>query len=96
MGKLNKFLRNGHKPNWWKDTALPYIKRSILSFYYKRNDGTHIMDEDWDNLIILDACRYDLFEEVNTIDGTLESRISLGSASITSYIEELLNNIGYA
>lgn len=40
-----------------------------------------MMEEDWDNLIILDGCRYDLFEETNTIDGELEYRISPGSAT---------------
>lgn len=39
------------------------------------------MAEDWDNLIILDACRYDIFEEVNTLDGELDYRISEGSTS---------------
>ncbi len=32
--------------------------------------------EDWDNLFILDACRHDLYEEVN---GETASRVSLGS-----------------
>jgi hypothetical protein len=40
-----------------------------------------IMEEDWDNLILLDACRFDQFEEINTISGKLESKTSLGSAT---------------
>lgn len=39
------------------------------------------MKEDWDNLILLDACRYDAFLKANTMEGVLESRISRGSAS---------------
>jgi hypothetical protein len=39
------------------------------------------MDEDWDTLLILDACRYDLFAEEVPFGGRLESRISLGSSS---------------
>ncbi|MBC5792921.1 MAG: hypothetical protein H8Z69_02660 [Nanohaloarchaea archaeon] len=39
---------------------------------------------DWDNLIILDACRYDLYREVN---GEVEKRITLGSDS-RQFIEE--------
>jgi hypothetical protein len=46
------------------------------------------MDEEWDNLIILDACRYDLFESVSDFDGQLESRRSSGSATA----EFLANN----
>lgn len=39
------------------------------------------MEQDWDNLVILDACRYDLFKEVNTIDGRLTPVISRGSST---------------
>lgn len=44
------------------------------------NDGgVHIFDEDWDNMIILDACRYDYFERQSDLPGTLEKRESLAS-----------------
>lgn len=43
--------------------------------------GIKLMGEDWDNLIILDACRYDLFEQSNTIDGDLRSVISSDSST---------------
>jgi hypothetical protein len=43
------------------------------------NFGDYVVEEDWDNLIILDACRYDLFAECNTIDGTLHRFHSRGS-----------------
>jgi hypothetical protein len=39
------------------------------------------MDEDWDNVVILDGCRYDLFRETNTIEGELDSRIAPVSAT---------------
>jgi hypothetical protein len=40
-----------------------------------------IMEEEWDYLIILDACRYDYFAALwkNYFDGVLEKRASLGS-----------------
>ncbi len=41
--------------------------------------GVDVFAEDWDTLIILDACRYDLFEARSTLPGTLETRISRGS-----------------
>lgn len=47
--------------------------------------GIKVMEEDWDNLIILDACRYDLFEEVNTINGKLEPVIS-GDSSTSGFL----------
>jgi hypothetical protein len=46
-------------------------------------DGTKVMDEDWDNLIVLDAAQYDLFEE--TIDTDIfdnySTVTSIGSTS---------------
>ena len=51
------------------------------------NRGVYVYDEEWDNLIILDACRYDTFKELNTIEGKLESRISRGSATHEFLIE---------
>jgi len=48
----------------------------------RRNpSGTDVMSEDWDNLILLDACRYDAFSKVNTLKGNLEERVSKGSTS---------------
>jgi hypothetical protein len=41
-----------------------------------------IIDEDWDNLIILDACRYDTFKKLNKIPGILHKRKSLGSNTV--------------
>lgn len=43
--------------------------------------GIKVMEEDWDNLIILDACRYDLFEQSNSLDGELRSVISSDSST---------------
>lgn len=40
-----------------------------------------VMDQDWDNLILLDACRYDYFEDQNPIAGDLSSVISHGGSS---------------
>ena len=51
------------------------------------NKGIYVYDENWDNLIILDACRYDTFKELNNIEGKLESRISRGSATMEFLLE---------
>lgn len=42
-----------------------------------------IINEDWDTLCILDACRYDAFEQRNQIKGTLKQRTSLASNTTT-------------
>jgi len=42
-------------------------------------NGVNFFDEDWDNLLILDACRYDTFKENHDLPGKLESKVSRGS-----------------
>lgn len=64
-------------------TAMRYAPREVNNaiFRLRHGKGTRVMDEDWDTLILLDACRYDMFSDRVTLDGRLESRISLGSTS---------------
>jgi hypothetical protein len=45
------------------------------------SNGVDVMEEDWDNLVILDACRYDYFKKQNNIEGELVKKISKGSNS---------------
>lgn len=83
---MKKVLNNLHKPAWWKESAIPYAKKGLWSNYTKvryspSGSPTHVLEEDWDNLIILDACRYDQFKDLNEIQGTLEERNSKGSAT---------------
>jgi len=43
--------------------------------------GVHILDEDWDTLIILDCGRYDVFSETVELPGTLSRQRSLASVT---------------
>jgi len=51
----------------WDDRAFWYLamERKILKNFFKYDSkfGVNIMESDWDTLIILDACRYDVFKE---------------------------------
>jgi len=70
---------------------IPYRWRlRILEMFFrvKGNRGTYVVQEDWDNLIILDACRYDLFRMVTGID--VDYKISRGSSTP----EFLMENFG--
>jgi hypothetical protein len=65
-----------------------FLLREANILYHSRlrttefnESGTDIFEEDWDNLVLLDACRYDLFAETVDLDGRLESRISRGATS---------------
>lgn len=64
-------------------TTLSYIPIELnnLIFWLQHGSGTRVMEEDWDTLILLDGCRYDMFANTVDISGNLESRISLGSTS---------------
>jgi hypothetical protein len=67
----------------------PYhILRELNRLYHSRCwsrscnvGGTNVFDEDWDTLIILDACRYDIFAERADLPGQLEHRYSRGAAT---------------
>ena len=49
-------------------------------------DGESFMDRDWDVLVLLDGCRFDVFETRSWLDGDLSRVTSLGSHS-TEFIE---------
>lgn len=64
------------------------IFRELDRLYYTRmgawsynKDGIDIFQQEWDNLLILDACRFDLFEEVADIPGQTEAVRSKGSST---------------
>jgi len=44
-------------------------------------NGIDVFAADWDNLIILDSCRYDVFADLNTLPGTLTKRKSRGTGT---------------
>lgn len=58
-----------------------------LNLTYRSGTGIDIFERDWDNLIILDACRFDIFARVNEIEGSLEAVRSRGS-STSEFIRE--------
>jgi hypothetical protein len=65
----------------------PKIIASELNRLYHRRlntadyntDGVDFMSEDWDVMIILDACRFDTFKDQNGIEGDLQMKTSRGS-----------------
>ena len=66
-----------------------YLGRELNRLYHRRGyreafnrDGVDVMTEDWDTLLILDACRYDDFEATHDLPGELHRRESRGSHTI--------------
>lgn len=50
------------------------------------NSGVDIFTQEWDTLVILDACRYDLFSKYNNLPGRLEKRESKASATLEFFM----------
>ncbi|WP_202593750.1 hypothetical protein [Halolamina rubra] len=80
MGTTRRFIRALQNPRlFFRGLNRTYHTRAGLRS--ENTDGLDIFDEDWDTLIVLDACRYDMFEKANQLEGALSSRISKGSAT---------------
>jgi len=58
-----------------------YAARSA-AYRVGAGEPTAVMDEDWDNLVVLDACRYDYFRDENWLNGELERHLSPGIDSL--------------
>lgn len=79
---LLNILENWKNPYFFRNKLL----YKLVSFLYRKVDGFDIFEETWDNLIILDACRYDFFKEAiqrSKIKGKLKLKISKGSHTIS-------------
>jgi hypothetical protein len=83
MSKLDEIRQNWNNPFSWPRAAKKFASNRIIWGYYQlnKNKGIRVMEADWDTLIILDGCRYDMFEEINEIKGELEHRYSRGSCT---------------
>lgn len=61
--------------------------------------GVDLFAADWDNLILLDACRYDYFARIHDLPGRLESRISRAGATYefvhANFTDQRLHDVVY-
>jgi hypothetical protein len=77
--EVRKAVRNPH-------VALREVNRMYHRRLWTRphnTDGIDVFEADWDNLVILDACRYDTFADhaADRLPGTLSKRESRGAAT---------------
>ncbi|MXR19074.1 hypothetical protein [Halobacterium bonnevillei] len=83
MYSLDQIARGIKQPSRLKQEAhrrgWDVYNYSVRKFLYPEQET--VVERDWDNLILLDACRYDLFEETSTLPGTLEKYYSLASTT---------------
>ncbi|OYR62119.1 hypothetical protein DJ71_23875 [Halorubrum sp. E3] len=81
MDTIDRLLRAAKHPNLFVRGANRLYHRRLNRRAYN-TDGVDIFEEDWDCLLILDACRYDMFKQHHDLPGQLESRTSRGSATV--------------
>lgn len=81
MSTLSRLRRGINTPAFFLRHANRLYHRRLGS-KNKNAAGAEIFEEDWDNLAILDACRYDMFEQHSTLPGRLEHRYSKGSSTV--------------
>lgn len=76
-----KLFDNPWKLHWHLRGLVTDVNRLWHRRVRSPPEGTDFMAEDWDTLVLLDACRFDVFSEVNWIEGDLQSRLSPGTDS---------------
>lgn len=71
LGKLryavDEIAANYDRHTWWQNRAAHRIVRPIQSRFHE-NDDIRVLDCEWDTLLVLDACRADLFEDIADTD----------------------------
>jgi len=67
---------------WWRNRFLHRVVGPAQGIVYGRG-GIDVMAEDWDNLIILDACRADTFERIAEVQVFDDYRRVTSKASAT-------------
>lgn len=78
MYRLSQILQGLKDPRF---AALHFNRQFADSILQQIRPKTDFFEEDWDNLLILDACRYDMIADVDFEPGTLDYRWSPGSNS---------------
>jgi hypothetical protein len=71
-------------------------RRLVSTVYSESNplvgrSNSDVMSRDWDNLLILDACRFDAFSQVNNMEGDLEP-LRLNASNSSEFVQEYLSS----
>jgi hypothetical protein len=77
------------------------VKDGFIKYYYNFNrpEPDLLMKRVWDNLIILDACRFDVFKQQCEIPGKLQKIVSAGSNTFSwlrnNFYGKILKDVVY-
>lgn len=80
---LSEIRENYDRSTWWRNRLASRVIGPLQQQLYNGNSAVDVVDESWDVLVVLDACRADLFEEVADLDeyDSFTVRKSAGSAT---------------
>jgi len=76
---LKKLIKEKDPYLWPKVRFALRMNALRLLYRFSRYKGDKVLEERWDHLIVLDACRYETFKRLNTLKGKLEQHHSTGS-----------------
>lgn len=78
-------VENARNTHWLRYAFSYVVNRPVHQRVYpKLRPEVSVADEDWDNLLVLDACRADLFEEVATLSEFDRYRSVFSAGSMTA------------
>jgi hypothetical protein len=80
----SQFLKGLRNPDLVK-LELVVKANQLYEKYLLNHSGENFMENDWDNLILLDSCRYDVFQDVNSIPGKFRIATSPAAKSREFY-----------
>jgi hypothetical protein len=81
MNSLSRLSRAVKSPTLFARHANRLYHRRLNQRRYNP-DSVDVFAEDWDNLLVLDACRYDMFERYADLPGRLEHRNTRGTSTM--------------
>ena len=79
-GKISRAIRNPESVRRKAGVVM------VRPFTKPDGDGINFLEQDWDVLIVLDACRYDLFKRNNPFDASVE-KVQSNASQTREYIE---------
>lgn len=82
LGGLSK------RTKWW-------LQSELVKTLQPPNDGIYLMEEDWDNLIIIDACPLHIFNDCWEGESTVQSRTSRGETTARYFRENFEGETHY-
>lgn len=72
-----------------------WIQTEAVKSLQPPNEGMYVMDEDWDNLVIVDACPNHIFRDSYDGQGEIETRISRGETTARYFRENFEEETHY-